>query len=62
MLDDEQPQEYLGRGRMPSMHRGEAIALREIAVDVLVEQVVVEQVVQFHEHGVGLIGDPARPQ
>src|SRR5258708_40293322 len=41
---------------MPSMHRGEARAVREIAAHLLVERVVVEQVVTFQEYRVGLVG------
>lgn len=56
VLHDQQPQQHLGGRRVAAMHRCEPIATRQVSAHLLVQLVVLEQVVELDEHGVGLVG------
>ena len=61
MLDHQQPQEHLSGRRGSAMDQRQPVALAQIAADLLVELVIVEQVVELDEHRVRLVGQFRHP-
>jgi hypothetical protein len=55
MLDHEQTQENFPRRGVAPMDGGQPVAPRQVGAYLAVELVVVEQAVEVHEHGVGLV-------
>jgi hypothetical protein len=56
MLDDEQTQNGLGRGRVAPTHSGEPIAPHQVAAHLGKQEIVIEQAIQLVQHRVYLVG------
>lgn len=62
VLDHQQPEQHLGRRRVPTMHGRQPVAAGQVCLHLLVERVVIQQLIQLDEDGIGLVREFRHPR